>query len=548
MRGSNTPLSTIKDFLLDDPLARAESETLRLRGLERFSRYLPPDTSSLWPRLLSRFVIRAPWRYLDAVTVERALELLERSPARSVAALSCWAPQLNLGVENLLRVPPTTDHEDSIELSRPHHLLRLSTEFHPEYLRCAQLVYANLLVPYWAVLKKGSVEGKFDLRGAESLVRSVDAEFLLSGYDERVRNAIAHGEVVFRGMVIRYGPAVAGREMTPYSFLEKFDELWRTSNALTVAILLFIARNRRLVVGHPHVRLPPSITGLIADASIGRPSSLGVNGVVESEYQGTGKQLHVSVTTAFQSRIMTLADCARISLHLAEHSGDQYDRFLFEVDQGKQVSGLVMVDPRRLAALIAEQAPLERLSEILVDTPLLFYDQSQLLLRARAWSIIFSSTLALAWDNLITEWQRVGIWRAKKRYIIRRISNASVSGTVRLRIYAVLKHPPDADDQSMIKAIVKDIISSVWNSWFDSRPDDMDRGWPMRGRPQYVWVHLYKEDGTLRWLGKCSIRSGNLVAAAERVRGRWRQPLFVKAADETWNGILFRYGQDPLPA
>ncbi|HEX2987137.1 MAG TPA: hypothetical protein VHS06_03090 [Chloroflexota bacterium] len=473
------------------------------------------------------------------------MELLERCTARSIAALSSWSPQLNLGVENLLRVPPTTDHEDSLELSRPHHLLRLSTEFHPEYLRRAQHVYANLLVPYWAVLKKGSVEGKFDLRGAESLVRSTGAEFLLSGYDERIRNAIAHGEVVFRGAVTRYGPAVGGCEMIPYSFLEKFDELWRTSNALTVAILLFIARNRRLVMGNPDARLPPSITGLIADASIGRPSSLRVNGVVESEYRGTGRQLHVSVTTAFQSRIMTMADCARISLHLVEHSGDQYDRFLFEVDQGRQVPSLVIVDPRCLATLIAEQAPLDRLSEILIDTPLLFYDQSQLFLRARAWSLIFRSTFALAWDNLIAEWQRIGIWRAKRRCVIRKITNASASGTVRLRIYAVLKYPSDADDQSMIKAIVKDIISSVWNSWFDSRPDDLDRGWPRRGRPQYVWVHLYREDGTLRWLGKCGIRSGNLVAAAERVRGQRRQPLFVKAADETWNGIRFRYGQDP---
>jgi hypothetical protein len=71
-------------------------------------------------------------------------------------------------------------------------------------------------------------------------VNKQQSDLFIAGYDDRVRNAIPHGETVFRGEgVIQYGRDIANYSLAPFEFLSRYDQLCRTSNGLVIALLLF---------------------------------------------------------------------------------------------------------------------------------------------------------------------------------------------------------------------------------------------------------------------------------------------------------------------
>ena len=534
--------TSIREFLSQDLLARAEAE-LRLReSLARFSTYLSGEGNDLFLRALHRFVRSAPWRYWDPDVVAAALGVLDRSVERTASAISVRSRQIGTGFENLFRRSPTAGYEEKLNLSKIRDLLRLATEFHPEYLRCAEHIFSNLLTLYWSVLKRGDVQGRYDLRGAVNLISQKGHDFLLTGYDDDIRNAIAHGEVVFRGLeTIRYGPEVADVNLASFEFMAKFDSLWRTSNNLAIATILFIARNRRVLTDACGVILPSSIMAFLAAGGVER-TGLNVVGVVESEIHGLGKQLHLAVETTSQSRLQVLLESAQLTMHLLDSGGGGYARYLFEIDQGKSLSSLVIVKPDRLKALLDERASTERLGEIFDDTPLLWYDESQFRTKLKGWLTIMRSHLRLAREEIRAQWRAAGvISQGSGRYVIRKIENASAGRIPRVNVIAVLRYPEDASDREMVRQIIRGVIKEVSKVWVNTKAVGLKGERGRIGRPRYVWLRLCKLDGTIRWLNAVDWANGNLIAIAEMVYGFWRQPILVRRPEEVWRGIRILY-------
>jgi len=198
-------MTTIQEVLAKDPLSTSDAELKKMEGLEHFENYLPALVPDLWPRVLSVFARSAPLKYWSPQVLDAALTVLETDKARTIKALSEWRSRIGVGFDYLLRPAPTEAYEESYSTSAAQDLLRLANEFHPEYLRRCEHIFSNLIVLYWAILKRGDVKAKFDVASAVSRIRSTQHDVLLTGYDEKIRNASAHGEVVFRGMGIRYG-------------------------------------------------------------------------------------------------------------------------------------------------------------------------------------------------------------------------------------------------------------------------------------------------------------------------------------------------------
>lgn len=538
-------MSSLRDLLAKDILASAEADQRVRESLSRFHLYLGVEGGDIFPRALYRFVRSAPWRYWDPEIVANALVLLETSAERTASAMAIRSRQMGIGFENLFRQAPTANYEESLSLSKMRDLLRLATEFHPEYLRCAEHIFSNLLIVYWSVLRKGDVSGKYDLRGAVNLINQKGHHFLLKGYNDDIRNAVAHGQVVFRGLEsIQYGPEVANVNFAAFEFLSTFDSLRRTSNNLALALLLFIARNRDSLSATKNFIIPPSIMAFLAGGGIER-TGLNVVGVVESEIHGLGKQLHLAVQTFSLYRPLVLLECAQLTMHLLENGGGGYARYLFDIDQGKSLSSLVIVKPDRLAALIRENAPVERLGEIFDDTPLLWYDESKFRNNLKAWKFLFKSHLKVAKEGMFAEWRKAGVVsQGRGRYLIREIKNVSAGRTPRINVTAVLRYPEDVNDRDLIREIVYSIIKKTSKVWVDPKKAGFegDRGWV--GRPKYIWLRLCRLDGTIRWLNACGWAGGNLVAMAERAYGLLRRPLQIRNPEEVWRGIQIRYSMD----
>lgn len=538
-------VTSLREHLSKDILASAEADLRRRESFLRFHTYLAAEGNDIFLRALYRFVHSAPWRYWDPEVVAYALEILENSPERTASAMTVRSRQMGIGFENLFRQAPTASYEDKLSLSKMRDLLRLATEFHPEYLRCAEHIFSNFLIVYWSVLRKGDVRGKYDLRGAVNLISQKGHPSLLKGYNDDIRNAAAHGEVVFRGLEsIQYGPEVANVNFSSFEFLDTFDSLWRTSNNLALALLLFIARNRNSLSSANNFILPPSIMVFLAGGGIER-TGLNVVGAVESEIHGLGKQLHLAVQTFSLYRPLVLLECAQLTMHLLENGGGGYARYLFDIDQGKSLSSLVIVKPDRLAALLQEDASVERLGEIIDDTPLLWYDESKLRTNFKAWKFLIKSNMKVAKEGILTEWRSAGVVsRGRGRYFIRKIENVSVGKIPRVNVTAVLRYPDDVSNRVLIREIVYSIIKQVSKIWVDTKKAGFEGDRGRIGRPKYIWLRLCRLDGTIRWLNASGWSSGNLVAMAERAYGLFRRPIQIRNPEEVWKGIQIRYSMD----
>ena len=168
----------------------------------------------------------------------------------------------------------------------------------------------------------------------------------------------------------------------------------------------------------------------------------------------------------------------------------------------------------------------------------------RLRLQIRVWKILLTSHTRLVWENVHDEWQKRGVRRGSGRYRIRKVENLSAGNISRVKITAVLRYPSDSSDRDMVKNIVREIIKKYSKKWIRTNVGELRKKWGLLRHPKYIWVSLYRVDGTLRWLGSGGWVSGNLVAVAERIYGPRRPSIFVPTPEEIWKGIRFRYSMD----
>ena len=220
-----------------------------------------------------------------------------------------------------------------------------------------------------------------------------------------------------------------------------------------------------------------------------------------------------------------------------------FDRFLFEVDSGRGLSSLVIILPKVLKKLFNENAPEARLPEILTDTQLLWCNEPRFITSLRAWSKVIKAGLRKARRDVLAEWHRRGLFRAKGRYVVREVRNLSAGGIARIEVRALLVHPDFAVDRDLVDAVLKDVIRLGRRRLVRSRSGILDKGIPWQKRPCYVFVHLFRRDGPSRWLQRDGWIGGNVVAVGERVWGG-REYVLVKKPQAELGKIRVRYEID----
>lgn len=532
----------IRSFLLSDPIARLEHELTEARIRKKFGRFLSGDYS---PMALSPFVEDAPWRYWDEDVMQEALGLLETDKVRSREAMTVRSGAICRGVDNLFGFSAVRKEEDSL-FSVPVSvaLIRLTSELIPEYLRVVEHVFGNLLQVFWAVTKRGGVNGNFDLKGAVEQLRRKGRSQLLVGYLHTVRNGIAHGEVRFTGSEIEFGEAHTER-LSPGEFLSLSDEMFRTCNALGLAIMLFWLRDL-MTMGTTKGNLPLGVITRIAAGAVNR-TGFSMVGTVESQYPSVGRQLHAVIKTEERGRVQTLCQCARVASHLLLAGATSYNRMLFEVDHGRTPLSLVIIRPAVLQKMLVGDASVAGISEIFEDTQLLFHDEAKWKFRLRLWRTVLKVAIMRIKDQYVQRQQILGKLIGRNRYRVRKIQDISFKGIARVKVYASLQYPEDASNIQMINEIVCEVVGVGRKHWVRTRPWNFERGPAISRRPVHVIATLCRKDGPVRWLESSGWMSGNIVCVAEKIWGD-RKPIHVVNPEAFYKGIRLRYRIDAIAA
>lgn len=529
----------IRSLLLEEVLSKTEANYWDGEVRRRFPLAVFEELEVPLAAVAAPFVEATPYRYVDDTVLNTGLEILSQNEERTFAAVDAHSISLDRGISSLFRKSDTSMNEKHLGHSSAVDIRLIATAFFPEYLRWTEHIYGNLIRLFWACLKSGGVQGSFSLRGCtDHLERKGPVEFR-RGYDDRVRNAIAHGDFNFTAIGIEFGESHV-TTLTSSEFLRLHDDMVRTSNALAVAILLHWASVLSRIP--ERFRVPPSLAVRVAAPRIDRPG-LRVVDAVTSQLDLVGRQLKVAVELAERSRTLVLGRCLQVAAHIVEAGANGYDQFAVEVMQGEPVSSLVLIDPKTLKELLHEDAPEDRLKEALSGDPMIWYDESVLRSRLRLWTAAFRSTWRVARRQIIQNWHDEGLMIGKGRYYIREVETTSVGGIPRVRVRAILRDPRDADNLTIVKSVLADLVKRGRRQRVKTYDKMEGISFSLRRKPQIVMVDLFRTDGHMRWLTSGGWLAGNVIAVAERT-WRGRNPVHVTNPQCVENNVRMRFEID----
>ncbi len=371
-------MQTIENFFTSVTIGKQFVDYITLRGRERFSKWLPNDCANEWACILSKFVLNPPLTYWNEDIVDKALHLLEIDTQKTLDAIDCRYQEIDNGIDNLFRASTKKQFENSLDLNKASDILLLAHEIHPDYLFIVEHIFGNLIILYRSVARKKGINGKFDLVGTVNILKDLGFDILLGGYDEKVRNAIAHGQVYFRGINIQYGELQYKYELAPFEFFERYDLLWQTCVSIAISLFIFLARNKAT----NKIKLPISINRLLASSFVER-NDFEIRDYMISELEKNGFQLHVLIATTNFSRGTIIKDCVHFAIGMYRLNEFAVKRILFDIEYSKKtLSGLLIIDFQKLKLLLDSSAPFERINEV-IESNLLWYDEKIKPLRRR---------------------------------------------------------------------------------------------------------------------------------------------------------------------
>lgn len=536
---------TVNNFLLKQQLESYQENKKQEISDQFFLDFLESDhgISKTWLSFLSDFLIKTELSYWDLETLKLCLDFLEKKPDKTIESISRCQSELNVGISEFYRLFHSDQFEKQNGKSLGEKIYEISNVFHPSYLRLSEHCYNNLLVVFYDLVRNQKRNKQRELKNRFSCLKDKGLNFLTKGYNDKVRNAIAHGELSFESMNILYGPENHQLKLSFSELIILFHDLVRTVQTIYFSLLIFISRYKQKNE-KSESSIPYEIISKAAFSPLER-KKFNYLGAAESKIISGETVLNLFLESEFFSRDVIILDALRISRNVLELGGSNYPSFYIEINSNKKNLALVRINASKLAMCLSEDMSVTDLSKVFDDTPMIWTDSSKMMRRYR--------TAKCIWDNLFKDSIKEIFNDTKSliyndpyltKYRIRDYENCSVDGTPRLHIYASLERSLLKISSHEVKMIVRSIISIAKKKLINSNPSSFKRNIPQPKRCVYIWVTLYQQDAPIQWLKSGGWMSGNILCTAEWIKDEKYSPIYIKKPQETWSGIRFRFEID----
>lgn len=539
-------MTTLDDFL-SKPLLESFKLKKKLKRSEVFFKGLFGEDHGLskeWLVYLSSFLDQSSLSYWNSENLLQCLSFLEKSPLKTIQSLSNCERELNVGIGELYRFITSGKFEKLEGESTGERILEISNKYHPSYLRLSEHCYNNILVLFHDLVRNPKKSKQRELKIRFESVRKKGLDFLLSGYDDRVRNAIAHGEVCFETMSILYGPKAYTTQYSNSDFTKLFFELVRNVQTMFLAISIFIARNEKRISKESKIVIPYELACRVAFANLER-EEFNYLGSAESKIINSDIVLNLFLVSEFNSREALLLDAFRLSRNLIDIGVRSYRSFYIEITPKGGIPTLIKIDVEKLVSMLNENVEAIDFNEGLDDNPLIWTSDSKIKKKYKTFKSVWKNTLRESFLDSLNEIEK-GIYGDiySKKYRIREVKNCSASGTARVHIYASIDRSEKNIDLELVRNITKAIIARSRIKFINSSPSRIENNIPLPKPPVYIWVTLFQEDGAIQWLQSGGWVSGNIVCIAEWIGRKKLNPILVKKPQDEWEGIRFQFEMD----
>ncbi len=362
--------NTLKVVTMRNPILEKGHEAHASKLSKRFPALNPANDHhilALW-----KYVEKRPYRFFSEFAFEVFLRELLRLDCKDHSALRKLIVD-NIGsIDNAYReIEEINDfpwHDEPMQGKDDYrNLMLINQNLNPAYLRLTESVLKPLLtIPaYFSRINRGKSTEKLELYDISDELRNTDFQRLLQPYEAVVRNAIAHGGVIYRANSICFTDKKGNsKEFRDTELIRIFDDLLDVCNGMVAAISGFLLVQSDVEYPRPqHLLLEDlrtetqtpywTVAGWLPSKQINGSQLIVYVGVQTLDYDK-------AVFSSFQTAI------------LAERLRPGYDRYFLSLSQPKGMRGFGAFDGTKLAAHRERSHEFGKYSDVLEKTGLFF--------------------------------------------------------------------------------------------------------------------------------------------------------------------------------
>jgi len=283
-------------------------------------------------------------------------DLKDNEPSILITILKDYEKLLSLAFKALDEVNSLPFHDMVLPTNHFELMQFYENHLHTIYLKLTESAFANLILPfsaYYRINRNASLEG-FDVYNRVEELYDTQYEYLSYHYDNTIRNAIAHGKVIYRDHDVIYEDK-RGNSITLISIhvVNLFDEMLDVCNGLSLGFRLFYFTNLDFIENHGiAVPLPVMLEELQAETEA---PGWETRGCLESETTDNRSQLVIFTRNHFLDRLKLNYHVFR-SAFLAERFAPGYERYFFSLDSKYSLLGWAAFDGSELNRLRVQGA------------------------------------------------------------------------------------------------------------------------------------------------------------------------------------------------
>jgi hypothetical protein len=452
---------------------------------------------------LARFCDEPPFTYWNRPLVDAVQLYIVGRHARLLKAFEKAGTALDTCLVHLLD-RSWSNQEQSHDISKATDIQRLISVSMPAHLRVVEHIYGNLLRFLWVLENDKSFTVPKNALGR--LEKFLGSE-LGSGFDDDVRNGLAHGEVYFENGELKFGKSPHHTSLSPSEFEHQIDALWATSISIIVGLLIALAKyaydDQKILRALP-ARCMSFILSGIRDYEY-----LSLHGSVETKTP-RGNELVLFATFPRSGLRFASFECLKVGLAVYLLSGSRYDAIQFSIEAGVGSLQLAILDLTKIGRSYDQGLPASSLVDVF-HFALFWNSFGEKIERWQMRLRFFRHFYKKAFEAL----------RGRPRIYIRKLENVSVGWRARVKVTAVVSKEFGNLDESEISRQMQNLTRKLKRQRVWAPPTAFERKISLPILPSYVWIFLYREDRSLREVSEGGWLGSNLIAVSEFKRFPW---------------------------
>ena len=541
MKKNKSGTRTLNQMMEDSPFLHTENLIKKQIIESAFTQWVDETKFHEWFYSLYQFACQKPLSYFNPQIIDETLHILNSDFCLVIKAFSAFEAKITHAVLSNIRTGSSWENEELFSIEDPKNLVDFENIWHPEYIRYCEQIYNHIIqIPLFVIGQShnGKKYNELTLTNRVQILSDNGYQCLTNGFNSTIRNALSHGHIQYGVMDITYIDRQKTEIISSYDFAEIFDNLVDTCNSIIIGFIIFICNNRSKIENIGLHNIPLGLRYLIIDGFT-QTKNFRLMSLVESKVNQNTKQ--INIYCEIKSMVMAEQQYNAILLCwvVCKLGGKDYDRYVVSIDCGMPSTSLLILNGEHLYKAFENNSLLGDCAPKLIESSLMWYDNTGVFSRIRSFKYFAHSHLLLAKREIIKNFKNQGITFWGQNYKIVKIVNTSPRKLRRIQAHIILKYENPLISLDYLEKVLIHAIKKIRRIHIRKKDISGEVGLPWT--PEFITIRLYSHDQRIRKLESYNWQNKELMLIAEW-SSNWRKtpPFFTKDTNYYIKGIRIK--------